>query len=425
VSLTIEIRDLQSNVVADISTAALTRELSVLHNQTRSFKVGALSNNSLFTDTYSGDSMRNLRKGNRKLLVWEDGQIIFHGRIFSVERVGTADRNDLTITAFDPMMELGFDSEDRAGRVVRGSTIAGGTYDGNFIDPKFVSSVDGGAAISGPDLIHQIITNSLNTGSESDPSPGEGPLPIDLTTGTFDLDVPPAVDLSVVDTMDWPVLIGDFIAQLVATGVCDVYMRPVDPSEGLDPYAMVALSAVSSFGTDRHATVHFDFWTGDENAKECKHTEDFSTINNKLYVYLGPRIDKSHWRSNITPGSSGTTIDPTSSRATYGVFMSIREFDSIGTESGSRPLYLALWNAEQGYRVEPRDLLWITPQDGSGSLYTAPQDFEVGDLVAINVGSKFGLALAETQRVYGYTKTWSREDVPSLSQLLTSADISV
>lgn len=424
-SVTIEIRDLQSNVISDISEVALTRELGVLHNQMRSFKVGALANNTLFSDTYSGDSMRKLRKGNRKLLVWEDDQIVFHGRIWNVERVGGEDRNDVTITAFDPMPELGFDSEGKAGRPVRGSTVAGGSYDGNFIAPKFVSSVDSGAAISGPDLIQQILTNSQNTGSEADPTPGEGPLPIDLTTGDFDLDVPPAVDLSCEDTMDWPILVGDFIAQLVSTGVCDIYLRPVDPDEGLDPYVMVALSAVSSFGTDRHASVHFDFWTGDHNAKGCRHVEDFSTINNKLYDYLGPRLDTLHWRSNITPGSPGTMVDPSDSRDRYGTFMSIREFDSIGTESSSRPLYLALWNAEQGYRVEPRDLLYITPQDGVGSLFTAPQDFEVGDLIAINVGAKFGLELAETQRVYGYTKTWSREDVPSMSQIVTSADVDI
>lgn len=423
-SLTVKIYDLESNELADISTLALSRSMTKLHNQSHSFQVGALANHDEFRGI-AADGDRILRKGNRKLLVWEDGEIIFHGRIFQAERKGTDRRADVTITAFNPFMELGFDSDDRAGRPVRGATVAGGTYDGNFIDPKFVSSVDGGTAISGPDLIKQVLTNSQNTGSESDPSPGEGPLPIDLTTGTFDLDVPPAVDLSVVDTMDWPVLIGDFITQLVQTGVCDVFWRPVDPSEALDPYAMVALSAVSSWGTDRSATVHFDWWTGSHNAKECRHIEDFGTINNKLYDYLGPRIDRLHWRSNITPGSPGTTIDPSASRTKYGTFMSIRVFDSVGTESGSRPLYLALWNAEQGYRIEPRDLLYITPQDGSGSLYTPPQDFDVGDVVGVNIGDELGLSLAETQRVYGYTKTWSREDVPSLSELLTSADVSL
>lgn len=424
-SVTIEIRDLQSNLLADISTIALERSMTVLFDQASSFQVSALANHSEFTDI-AVDTYPNLRRGNRKLLVWEDGEIIFHGRIFTVERNGDTNTARVTITAFNPYMELGFDSEDRAGRVVRGSTTAGGDYDGNFIQPKFVSQVDGGAAISGPDLIWQVLVNSTNTGAESDPSPGEGPLPIDLSTGTWDFNVPPAVDLSCVDTMDWPVLIGDFISQLVQTGVCDIHMRPVDPAEGLDPYAMVAMSAVSTYGTDRSATVHFDYLTGSLNAKACRLVEDFATINNKLYDYLGPREDQSHWKANITPGSPGTTVDPSASRALYGTFQSIRIFDSIGTESSSRPLYKALWNGEQGYRVEPRDLLWITPQDGSGMLYTPPQDFDAGDIVSINVGAKFGTpALAVEQRVYGYTKTWTREDVAQVSQLLTSADVTL
>lgn len=421
-SLTIKLYDLQTNEIADLSDIALDRTLTVLLDQTRTFSLRALSKDTRFTNTFVTDGFRNLEKGDRKLIVWEDGgpgdQPIFHGRIFSIERTGDGKANYLTVTAMDPMMELGFDSEDRAGRPVRDAT-------GNFIDPTFVSSVDGGAAISGPDLIKQILTNSQQTGTESDPNPGEGPLPIDLTLGTFDTSVPPAVDLSVVDTMDWPILVGDFITQLVQTGVCDVFMRPLDPSELADQYKMVALSAVSSYGTDRHATVHFDYWTVSRNAKAFRHVEDFSTVNNKLYDYLGPRLDQSHWRANITPGSPGTTVDPTSSRSRYGIFMSIRIYDSVGTESSSRPLYLALWNAEQAYRLFGRDLLWITPEDGSASLYTAPQDFDVGDLITVKIGADAGVALDETQRVYGYTKTWSREDVPSLSQLLTSADVTI
>lgn len=431
-SLTIKLYDLQTNLIADISSLCLTRQMTRLLNQARTFQIGALANNSEFTDIFATDGYRNLETGDRKLIVWEDGTVIFHGRVMQVERLGGDNRADVTVTAMDPFMELGFDSEERAGRVVRGSTTqptAGtpyGTYDGNFIQPLFASSVAAQDGISGPDLIYQVLTNSQNTGTESDASPGEGALPIDLTTGTFDLDVPPAVDLSCVDSMDWPVLIGDFVTQLISTGVCDIDLRPVDPSEGLDPYVMAALSAVSSFGTDRHATVHFDWWTGSKNAKQVRHIENFATVNNKLYDYLGPRISKTRWKGNITPGTSGTTIDPTASRTRYGTFMSIRVFDSVGTESSSRPLYLALWNAEQGYRIYPRDLLYITPQDGSGALYTPPADFDAGDLVTINVDASLGLGtLAETQRVYGYTKTWSREDVASISELLTSADVSL
>jgi hypothetical protein len=418
--ITAKLYDLATNELADISSIALEKTLKRRLNLSRGFTIQAPAGHSLLT-SIAGDGYPNLRKGNRKLIVWDDGdgpgdQPIFHGRIFGVERNGNGTQNLATITGFDPYMELGFDSDDRAGRPVRDST-------GNFINPTFVSSVDAGAAVSGPDLIQQVLTNSQQVGDESDPSPGEGPLPIDLVTGDFDVDVPPAIDLSVVDTMDWPVLIGDFIAQLVQTGVVDWDMRPVDPSEGFDPYVMVALSAVSSLGTDRSATVHFDYWTGSKNASACRHVEDFATINNKLYDYLGPRLDNQHWRANITPGSPGTIVDPTASRALYGgQFMSIRVLDSIGTEASSRPLYIALWNAEQGYRIEPRNMLFITPNPGGKALFLPPADFDVGDLVAVNTGADFGVALAETQRVYGYDKTWDRQGVARISELITSAD---
>lgn len=432
-AITAKIYDLASNELADISGIALEKTFTPTWNGPSQFEITAPAGHSLLT-SIAGDGYPNLRRGMRKLIIWEDGVTnpLIHGRIFGVERTGDGKQNQVKITAIDPWMELGYDSQDRAGRIVRGSTVqptAGdpyGTYDGNFIQPKFASSVAAQAGISGPDLILQILTNSQNTGAESDPSPGEGPLPIDLTTGDFDLNVGPAIDLTPSDSMDWPKAVGDFIQQLVATGVVDVVMRPVDPSEGFDPYVMVALSAVSVSGTDRSVTVHFDYWTGSKNASACRHVEDFSTINNKLYDYLGPRIDQDHWRGNITPGSPGTTIDPSASRTLYGgQFMQIREYDSIGDESSSRPLYVALWNAEQGYRVEPADRLFITPNPDAKALFDAPADFQIGDEIAINTGGDFGITLAEKQRCLGYTKTWTRENVSRLSQIVTRADVSL
>lgn len=429
-ALTVKLHDLATNELADISAIAFEPTWTRLHNGATQFALNSIANRDEFT-AVAGDGLRNLRKGNRKLIVWEDGHAtdpIFHGRIHGVERTGDGSlATPVKITAFSPVAELGYASQDRAGRVVRGSTVAGGTYDGNFISPKFVSSVDAGAAISGPDLIQQILTNSANTGDESDPSPGEGPLTIDLTTGTFDLDVPPAVDLSPQLILDWPVMVGDFIQTLVQTGVVDILERPVDPTEGLDGLIMVALSAVSSLGTDKSGTVHFDYLTGDNNALTARHIEDFSAICNKLYDYLGPRSgpNPNRWAGNITPGSPGATVDPSASRTLYaGQFFMFRPYDSIGDENSARPLYLALWNGEQGYRVEPRDLLYITPNPDAKALFVPPWDFDCGDLIMINTGPEFGIELAEAQRVYGYTKTWSREGVASVSELLTSADVS-
>lgn len=419
-SLVIEIQDLASNTLADISELALERKLAVRHNMARSFEItDAPAGDSLFT-TMAGDGYPNLHRGIRKLVVWEDGDVIFHGRIWIVERTGDGKDNLVKITAFDPWMELGFDSDERAGRPVRDVT-------GNFITPDF-----GADPISGPDLIQQILTNSQQTGDESDPTPGEGPLPIDITSGDFDITVPPAVDLNPTRIMSWPMLCGDFLTELVNTGVVDIRMRPLDPADALDPYHMVELSAQSVIGTDRHSSVHFDYWTGSRNASGARHVEDFSTINNKLYDYLGPPTANGERfpAGNITPTLAddvitglGDRIDD--SRDLYGTFMQIRIVDTDSEDplaDANRPLFLAGWGAEQSYRVEPRDMLFITPAPGAAALYDAPADFDVGDLITVNVGSAFGLSLAATQRVYGYDKTWSRENVAQLAELLVSAD---
>jgi len=414
--------NLDTSEGVDITSIALEKKASVRHNHTRNFTVEVPSGDPLVTDTF-GDGYPAMRKGNRKLLVFRDDEIIHHGRVFGVERTGDGTTNRAVITSFDPLMELGYDSEDRAGRPVRDET-------GNFISPSFTPSGGGSAGdpISGADLIFQILTNSQVVGDEGDPG-GEGPLPIDLTTGDLDLDVPPAIDLGPSDSMSWPVMIGDFIQQIVDSNVVDIYLRPVDPIEyedtnfPLDPYQMVALSAVNLFGTDRSSTVHFDYWTGSKNAKACRHVEDFSPINNKLYDYLGPRVNQNRWKGNIVPGSPGTIVDPSASRALYGVFMQIREFDSVGTESSVRPLFIALWNAEQGLRVEPRDMLFITPNPDSKALFEPYTDYNVGDLVTVNVGGEFGVNIAAVQRIYGWDVEWDRNGIERVSQLLVSADV--
>jgi hypothetical protein len=431
---TIHMYDLDSNLIADISGAALERTFNSLHNGASSFVVQARSNHPLLTADPDWGSPT--WEGTRKLVVWDAGATplvddpIFHGRIGLREIVGDGLTTRVTLTAFDAWMELGYQAGEQAGRVVRGSTVQptagdpfGAPYDGNFASPKFASSIPGQTGISGPDLILQTLTNSMQTGTEDDPTPGEGLLPITLDPANFDLTVPPAVDLSSEDSMGWPAMLGDFVAQLVRTNVVDVVMKPINPVVG--QYEMVSLSAVSLAGTDKSATVHFDYWTGSKNAKGLRYVADFfKEICNKLYIYLGPSQGPNHWKGLISPGSPHTTVDPSASRALYhSEFMWIRIFDSLQSESSNRPLYWALWNAEANLRKQPRPMLFVTPIAGTRALFDAPAAFDKGDVIGINAGGRFGLDLADTQRVYGFTKTWSREGVPSLSQILTSADV--
>lgn len=432
--LSIKIYDLATTELADITDVALDPVLTGDLSQARTLRFRCPANDSRLTDV-AGDSIPNLNEMDRKILFWENGLILFHGRIDTLEWDGDENSQFVTVTALMPLAtELGYEGNDRAGRIVRGSTTqptAGdpyGEYDGNFINPKFASSVADQDGISGPDLILQVLTNSQNTGAEIDPSPGEGPLPMSLA-GDFDLAVPDAIDLSPSQTMDWPQMIGDFIQQLAATGVCDVFERPVDPTEGLGPFVMSEVNAKSAWGTDKSDTVHFDYWTGDHNAKAAKVVANGGTLNNKLYHYLGPaQPGGTRWKSNITPTGAPFTAAITASRNRYGgpgddkgQFMQIRAFDSTGTESDSRPLYKADWTAEQKARLVPRRTLFVTPHTAQAGLFTAPQDFDVGDVIGINIAN-LGPAVAATQRVYGWTKQWDRQGFASLAQLRTSAD---
>jgi len=434
-----KIYDLGTTVLADISEISLEKSMTRQINGARSFTIKAPASSSLLT-AIAGDGYPNLKTGNRKLVVWEDGDPdtddpIFHGRIFQVERDGDENAVLVTITAYDPWMELGFEADNRAGRPVRDNTrtLVG---DPSFLTPNFDSSVGGQTGISGPDLIRQILTYSQSDPT-TNPIQGEGPLPIDLQSGDWDLDVPPALDISPIFDAVWPALCGDFIAQLIATNVVDFDLRPIRPGTGLnldgdpDDFVMVEASSVSKKGVDRSATVHFDYLTGSKNAIGCKHVEDFSTYADRLWYELGPRLTPRHWRGDITPHSDSVSdILPIFDAAaaiyggpgTPGRFASFRVLDSLGTENSSRPLYIALYKDEAKLRVNPRSLLYITPDPDAKALHEPPQDYDAFDLVQIKTGSDFGIVLDEAQRVYGYTKTWTAEGVATVGQLVTSSD---
>lgn len=414
-TLVFKLANLDTSETADISSVCLTRKMNRRLNLTRGATIEVPANHALITDVFGSDGGQVARESDRKLIVTRDGETIHHARVFLDERVGDGRKERQTLTSFDPLMELGYDADDRGGRVVRDST-------GNFVDPTFTGTGSGGPdVISGPDLIQQVLTNSMN----GDPLVGEGAFPIDLG-GSFDIDVPPAIDLSVIDTMDWPILAGDFLVQLLATDTFDIDLRPLAIGELADGYKMVQLSALNRVGSDKSGTVHFDYRTGSKNAGRVRYISDFATILNKLLDYLGPRLDKRHWVSNIAPDSPGVTPDVAPSRARFGgpdggQIIQIRVKDSIGSESSSRPLYLAEYNAELGLRLLPRKLLYITPNMNAKAAFEPFTDYDVGDEVEINV-ARLGLSIAATQKIHGFDVEWDRNGVERVSEFLTTAE---
>jgi hypothetical protein len=102
--------------------------------------------------------------------------------------------------------------------------------------------------------------------------------------------------------------------------------------------------------------------------------------------------------------------------------MQIRVFDADDVENTVRPLFLSLWNAEMGLRVEPREMLYLTPAPDAYALFVPFTGYNVGDLVAVNVGGDFGVDIAATQRIYGFDVEWDRHGVQRVTNLLVTAD---
>jgi hypothetical protein len=168
------------------------------------------------------------------------------------------------------------------------------------------------------------------------------------------------------------------------------------------------------------------------------------TIGNKNWKYLGPRLDQQHWASNVTgdhpdlphpPGgdvAAPYTGDPPGggnnplggliqdSRDELGVFMFIDIQDNFGSETSAYPLYIRLWQIESLLRVKPRNMVYLTPIRGASSF--GPGDFDIGDLITINIGNKARVAESGAQRIYGYNIDIDDDAVEALGEFECSPD---
>jgi hypothetical protein len=354
--------------------------------------------------TINIDGDRNLVTGTRALKIKRDGTLWAHCKVWDLDGNGDENQTSIAIAAYDPLVDL-------YSRWVRDST-------GDLAKPDFSSPISGAA------MIKQAIENSVTF---------DGALPIDTSTGTFDTAIPPAVDLSA-ELANWPLTIGDLIDLLTKTGVCDVVAKPVDTSLGYAAGVLVALSVRNKAGTDRSATVHFDYATGDHSVSKFRFTESMGNpqqtgggLCNKLWYELGPRIDQSHWAGNIT--ATETTPDnlaaylalENASRAKYGVFHDIRILDAYD-ENNARKMWHQLWKREVKYRVVPVQRAYITPI--ADAPFKPVADYDVFDTVALNAADLCGPQLvAVKQRIYGYTASKQGPDsVERVSELISMVD---
>jgi hypothetical protein len=394
----LELCDWQTDtLLADLTTAATFTIRPRRSGQPLSVVAELAADNTDIRSTWdAGDGLRYLTKGIRSLKVRKDGALIGHTLIHRLDYAGDANTARATITAYDPI------------KILKGRPYRDGT--GNLIDPDIASP------ISGAQIMQDAIANSIsNSGPDGDQ---EGDLPLDATTGTFDATVDLGVQLN-----DWPVMLDDVVTMLADTGAVDIWVTPVEGTPGI----VGKLNVANRRGSDISDTVHFDWGLGDFSIAAVKRADDMEEMQNKLYYYLGPKIDVEHWQGNIT-ATELTPVDLSAyktlqddSRAKYGyTFMRIRTFDD-DSANDARPLYHELWKEEVASSVDGRELVNITPS--ADAPFQPFDDYEPGHTIAINIADTCGPELVgATQRIDGFDVAVNADGLGVVSEFQTLQD---
>jgi hypothetical protein len=420
--------DRQGNALSDITTVGFDLQLHRGLNQPAqaSVKVPAWH---AYIATIHTDGDRYCEVGVRQLKLYRRDnpnaawQIVFNGIVWHLEDEGDDDETWTQVTAYDPMIwwryrpARGYDY-NRCTKLL--------SYNGNFAKPYFAKPRQG---ISAPEILRMVLDNSI-TGDPNE-NDGEGPMGISVTGGT----VAEYGDNTNPDLTDTPYTIADLHRLLVKTSKLDAWIDPVD---NVGDEIMGNLMAVPRAGSDK-AWLHYQYGTGDFSVAKLKRERDMEQITNKLYYYLGPKLDELHWKGSITAqgmpdGDGGADPLPDSppgwrstvetrrvnSQAKYGVFMSISIYDANGNENSSefRDMYAHLWQTEVYLRSEPREMLYITPtRNGPYDIF----DLEMGDTIRVSAfdGIRRGFSMA-TQRIYGYTVQVDEDMVEAFIEFETS-----
>lgn len=393
----------------------------------------------MFTDCAPGDACSHVK-------IYVDEALWFHGFVLQISTEAGEDGNLMSeYTCQDPMFLWQW-------RPARDGPDA--TDPGDFSNPQFFKEIYGG-----PPIMEQILLQSID---DSDPEKGEGTLFIDVAGGDFPLGT---YDLSGAPT-DWPMTIAEVFELMSSTGTLDVVLTPVETD---DPMCTIAAyngdyGTDHSDGPDGDSTVIFEYETGAHNVRALTMVEDSSNVCNKLWYYLGPRVQTptdpgsvQHWRANITgqdlglsypPGgvAVGALNDPVgppwtddqigervyNSRISgCGVRMEVQIFDAQGDENPSegRELYRRQWQMEQWIRAIPRTLVHVTPVRTSGNDLLPPGvtpialgSFDIGDLVTVTAGPTVRGGFTGVQRVYAYTVSWDEDGVVEIGEIQTTSD---
>ena len=402
------LRDRLQNDLADISAIAFDKKLHRRLNRPAVATCRVPSGNALVYTIYGGDGWGDpyLAEGTRLLAVYQRATpsspwvIVHQGVVWYLEEAGDENTVYTDITSMDPLAFWPM-------RPVRDST-------GNLISPEF------GDPISGPALVKAIALNSEQAG-DGTAADCEGPLFLDIGGGDYDLS---GVNMTPDKVMDWPFTMGDMLTMLTDTGLCDVWVDPID-SPGSNKIGR--LNAKTTAGSDR-PSIHFDYGLGDYSIAQIRRSKSVDSVCNKLWYYLGPRRSRDRWAGNITgtqTAAGGHTdmsdlVSLTSnSRSRYGVMMQIRIYDHIGAENTGRLLYERLWRQETTLRARSREMLYVTPKRNA---IFGPQELKLGDVIRVNASSIIRQGFTNAaQRIYGYVTSIDDDAVQAIEELQTSA----
>lgn len=397
--------------IADVTELCLTSKVSARLNRPMSMEFTMPADDQTVLATFGPDGDAALTAGTRAIKAYQDGVLRGHCIVWTLSWSGGTDNDPkVDVTCLDPLIRLQY-------RYVFDST-------GQIADYDFGTTYTGGNLLR--DVISYSRTYEDNLGSPA-------LLPIDTFTGVDTS----TTNLASVIT-DSPMTIGDLVTALTDTGVFDVVLTPVDSSgAGYAAGIMAQLNTYEEAGSDISATVHFDYATGLKNVEAARRVIDASTLGNRVTFEIGPKRGPDHWQANVTGTETGPTTSAPyaedltawqalqlASRAKYGTYSDVRTYDSGDYDAGALPLWHRLWKTEVNLRVNPRDLVYLTPRawTTANPNFRPFIDYNLGDIVGINGSTFLGPAITNAkQRIYGFDVS-IEDGVERVAELVTSAD---